>query len=275
MKKKIVLSFMVILVIFCCSACNGSVTRTLRHDGFTYGAEFTCDNFFPKDKDDTSYEKIKYLTSTHIVNDKGKIYEISLSQQYSNKSNCKPAETNIEVVAIFDDNVIKASDGKYYYLATNNNTVAYSEVTNQDKNYFVYDLLLNPEGTIKVVTADDNAGLYYVLKNDGNVYGFTVSQNDRKAPPSVSNITIAYNKNNYGGDIIDFNFAGNSSATYVRTKDKIYKMIAENADECKKYADVQCNYKMKESDSYNEYKDYYLAYNGHMVITTYGRIFNA
>ena len=175
MKKKIIFSFMVILVIICCSACNGSVTRALRHDGFTYGAEFVCDNFFPKDKDDVSYEKIKYLTSTHIVNDKGKIYEISLSQQYSNKSNCKPAETNIEAVAIFNDNVIKASDGKYYYLTTNNNTVAYSEVSNQDKSYFVYDLLLNPEGTIKVVTADDNSGPYpYIVANESAIFSFSI-----------------------------------------------------------------------------------------------------
>ncbi len=275
MKKKIVFSFLVVFVILFCSACNGSVTRTLRHDGFTYGAEFVCDNFFPKDKDDISYEKIKYLTGTHIINDKGKIYEISLGQQYSNESNCKPADTNIQVVAIFDENVIKASDGKYYYLATNNNTVAYSEISNQDRSYYVYDLLLNPEGTLKVVTVDDNSGLYYVLKNDGNVYGFTVSKSDRNSPPSVANITIVYNKNNYNGNIIDFNFAGNSSATYVRTKDKIYKMYAENGDDCKKYADVECDYKMKESESYNEYKDYYLAYNGHMVITTYGRVFNA
>lgn len=275
MKKKCLFGLLILLIIGCCSACDGTVTRALRHDGFTYGDEFVCDPFFPKDKEDTSYEKIKYLTSSHIINDKGKIYEMSLGQKYSNDLNCKPADTNIEVVALFDNKVVKATDGKFYYLATDNNTVAYSEVSNQDRSYLVYELLLNPEGTIKVITVDDSAGLYYVLKSDGNVYGFTVAQNDRKSPPSIANITIVYNKNNYDGDIIDFNFAGESPATFVRTTNKIYKLYAENGDDCNKYADVVCDYKMKESDSYTEYKDYYLAYNGYMLITTYGRVFNA
>lgn len=275
MKRKCFFGLIIVLVLIFCSACKGDVTRALRHDGFSYGDEFVCDVFFPKDKEDTTYERIKYLTTSHIINDKGKIYEISLGQKYSNDSNCKPADTNIEVVSIFDDSIVKATDGKFYYLSTSNSSISYTEVTPEDRSYLVYELLLNPEGTIKVKTVDDSTGLYYVLKSDGNVYGFTVTQNDRKTPPSVSNIIVVYNKNNYDGDIIDFNYEGDKSTTFVRTNNKIYKMIAENADECKKYADVACNYKMKESDSYNKYKDYYLAYNGYMVITTYGRVFNA
>lgn len=275
MKKIFVLSFIMTFVLICCSGCDGDVTRSIRHDGFSIGNDFVCDIFFPKKKDDTSYEKIKYLTDTHIITDKGKIYEISLSQPYANNANCKVADTDIEVDSIFDNKIIKAVDGKLYYLTPDNQTAAYSEVSAEDNSFYIYDLLLNPAGTVKVLTADSSSGLYYVLKDDGNVYGYTVSQNDRNAPPSITSTSIIYNKNDYDSKIVDFNYAGESSATFAKTENSAYKMYMENEEECSKYVDVQCKYKMKEFESYREYKDYFLAYNGKTIITKYGKTFSA
>ena len=53
--------FVALFIVITCSACNGSVTRDIRHAGFSVGGEFTCNNFYPKDKNDTSYEKIRYF----------------------------------------------------------------------------------------------------------------------------------------------------------------------------------------------------------------------
>ena len=52
-------------------------------------------------------------------------------------------------------------------------------------------------------------------------------------------------------------------------------MKATNAEECTKYADVECIYAMSESEVFNEYNDYIFAYNGSTLITTYNKVFNA
>ena len=158
MKKKLGLIIIVFAVVLC-SACEGDVTRAIRHDGFTIGSDFVCDAIFPKNKKDTDYEKVRYMTGSHIITEAGKIYEISPSQQYSNESNCRVADTSIEVVSIFDSKIVKATDGKFYYLTSEGQTGAYTEVTKEDNNYNTYNLLLGPEGTIKVVTADSNKGV--------------------------------------------------------------------------------------------------------------------
>lgn len=274
MKRIIICGLTLSLVLLCC-ACNGDVTRALRHSGFNVGSEFVCEPFFPKKKDDYSYDRVKFLTDSHIINEKGKIYEVSFGQLYANKANCKKAETTIDVVALFDDRIAKSSDGKYYYLVAANNVVPYTEVTDADNSYAIYDILLRPEGTKKVITADSSNGLYYVLKSDGSVYGYTLNKADRNSPIQITETSLIYNKVDYGGDdIIDFNYAGDSKATFVKTATKAFKMDAENAEECYKYADVECNYKMSEFTAYEEYFDNIIAYNGKTIITKYGKVFS-
>lgn len=272
--KKCFMFIIVFISILFCTACKGNVTRALRHDGFNYGDEFVCDAFYPKNKDDTSYEKIKYLTTTHIITDQGRIYEISLDRSYSNDTNCRVADTNLEVVSIFDESIIKASDGKLYYLSSDKAT-PYTEVTSQDNSYELYSLLLSQLGVTKVTTVDSSSGTYYALNANGNVYIYNVSKKDRNSPLQVTGSSIVYRSADYGGNIIDYNYAGNSGSTFIRTNDKVYKMTAENGTECTKYADVECNFVIKESEAYTKYKDYFLGYNGYMVITTYGRVFTA
>ena len=274
-KNKLKFLFLVGICCFICTGCDGDVTRDIRHDGFSYGTEFNCDYFFPKDKEDTSYKKIKYLTGTHVIDEDGKLYEISLGQAYSNNQNCRKADTKIVVDAIMDGSIARGSDGKYYYLTSSNNVVQYSEITNADNNFYIYDLLLKDKETIKVTTADSSSGLYYVLKKDGNVYGYIVSKADSRSEPVITSSKIVYGSDNYGGDIIDYNYAGNSVSTFVRTANKIYKVYATNGSECSKYADVECQYAMKSSDTLNEYKDRIIAYNGSTLITDYKRVFSA
>ena len=109
MKKIIMMVTVFLVLVLCCTACKGDVTRSLRHEGYSYGAEFSCDAFFPKDKEDTSYDKIKYLTPSHVITEDGKIYEISMERAYSNEENCKLADTKLEVAAVFDNSIFKAT----------------------------------------------------------------------------------------------------------------------------------------------------------------------
>ena len=274
MKKIFKYSVFMILVLIFCSACDGDVTRELRHSGFNVGNEFVCDAFYPKNKDDLNYQKIKYFTGSHIITEQGKIYEVSMQQQYANKSNCKVADTSIEVIAIFDNKIVKAKDGKFYYLFADSATTPYSEVTSSDNSYQVYDLLLKPESTIKVITADSSSGLYYVLKNDGNVYSYTLSSSDRNSPLSITSTNLVYNKADYGSEnLVDFNYVGDNGATFVRSDTRAFKMNATNAEECQKYVDVACKFQMEEFTAYSKYKDSIIAYNGSTIITKYKLIF--
>lgn len=273
MKKIIYVGFLFIFIILC-TGCNGSVTRDIRHSGFSVGSEFICSNFYPKDKEDTSYEKIRYFTGTNIINSSGKIYELSLSQYFTNKENCKEADTNILVEAIFDNSIIKGTDNKYYYLVANGEVTKYSEVTTKDNSYYIYDLLLKEADVVKAVTANSNTGSYYVLKSDGNVYEIVITSTDRNSPPKITSSKIIYDKTVYGGSIIDFNYAGDSINTFIRTEDKVYRMKITNLEECKKYADINCKYAIEEDELLEKHLDRIIAFNGSTLITDYKLMFS-
>ena len=263
---------LIIIGSFFLSACNGTITRELRHDGFNVGSTFTCENFIPTKKDALA-DQIKYLTNTHIISASGNIYEVSLGQPYANKENCKVADTNLKVKAIFDNNIIKAEDNKYYYLNSKNNVSAYTEVPETDNSYELYNLLLEDEDTIKVVTANNSTGEYYVLKTDGNVYSYTLSKADRNTPLQVTSIVTVYSTSEYGSNIIDFQYAGNNLGTYIRTNDKVFRMRSTNYEECSKYADIACTYNISEDTVLMEYQDNIVTFNGSTLITNYGQVF--
>ena len=268
-KLKVLVLFLIILL---CSACNGSVTRNIRHAGFSVGSKFICNGFFPENKEDTSYTKIRYFTGNHLIDQNGKIYELSLSQLYQNKQNCKKADTTIIVKAIFDDKIIKGMDDRYYYLIPQNDVSAYSEIPKTDNSYEIYDLLLKEPDVIKITTANSSTGEYYILKTDGNIYSYTITKKDYNEPSSVTAISTVYNKNDYGSKIIDYNYAGNSLSTFIKTENSVYRMYITNK-ECTKYADITCIFALKEDDMFNEYKQKIMAYNGNMLITDYHQVF--
>lgn len=271
MRKFLKFSLLAFLVVLFCCGCEGDVTRELRHAGFSVsGGEFVCNAFF---NDEGLTEDIRYLTENRIITNYGRIYEVSLGNTFSNKQNCKLADTELKVKSILDSNIFRADDGRIYRLVGDGQTNAYTSVSSSDNNYYVYSLLLQGVDVIKVVTADSNNSIYYVLKSDGNVYGYTLSKGDRNSPPSVAGTTIVYNQKDYGGPIIDFGYFGESTSTFVRTEDKVFHLVMDNAEECTQYADVKCTYHMEEDPVFNEQGEYILAFNGSTLITTYNKVF--
>ena len=264
---------LVVVILLLCTACNAKITRTIRHAGFDISSKFVCEGFYPKDKEDTTFNRIRYFTENHLIDQDGKIYEISVGQAYQNGENCKAADTKILVKAIFDNSLIKGMDDKYYYLVGQNDVSSYSEVPNTDNSYEVYNILLKDVDTIKVVTANSSEGVYYVLKTDGNVYSYTLGKKDYNSPTTVTAMSTVYDKTDYDSKIVDFNYAGNSLNTFIKTESKIYRMRITNSEECSKYADVECKYQMQEDPLFDEYKERILMYNGSSLLTDYKQLF--
>ena len=48
--KKRVLLVLLFLVVIICTACNGNVTRDIRHAGFSVGEKFQCSYFYSNGK---------------------------------------------------------------------------------------------------------------------------------------------------------------------------------------------------------------------------------
>ena len=270
--------YIFIIVAFLClfvSGCDGDVTRNIRHAGFNIDGEFKCDVVMPSDKKDTSYANIRYMTGGYMILEDGTIYELSLGQQYANKQNCKIADTSKRVVSIFDDKYFKSNDDKYYYLSTNEGTATYTEVPKTDNSYPLIDLLLKDATNVKVVTGNNSSGEYYALKNSGDIYKYTITRNNQTRIETITNTSLVFDKKDYGGSkIIDFNYAGNSLGTFIKTSDKVYRMKISNADECNKYADIACKYKIMEDEMFQEYGDRIIFFNGSYLITDYGKKFS-
>ena len=273
-KGKIVFCFFILFMLVFCTACDGNVTRDIRHAGFSIGGTFVCDNFYPKNKEDTNYEKIRYFTGSHIITTDGYLYEIALSQPFTGGQNCRLADTEIVVKAIFDNVVAKATDGRYYYLLPQNNVPSYTAIPETDNSYLIYDILLREEDIVKVVTADSSMGIFFVLKTDGNIYSYRIMAADRYSPPQLVSVQVVFDKTKYGGPIVDFNYAGASLSTFVRTDEKLVRMKVTNSKECSKFADVGCEFDMKEDPMYEKYKDRIITFNGVYLITDYKQIFN-
>ncbi len=274
MKKYYIFIIAAFLCLFV-SGCDGDVTRNIRHAGFNIDGEFKCDVVMPSDKKDTSYANIRYMTGGYMILEDGTIYELSLGQQYANKQNCKIADTSKRVVSIFDDKYFKSNDDKYYYLSTNEGTATYTEVPKTDNSYPLIDLILKDATNVKVVTGNNSSGEYYALKNSGDIYKYTITRNNQTRIETITNTSLVFDKKDYGGSkIIDFNYAGNSLGTFIKTSDKVYRMKISNADECNKYADIACKYKIMEDEIFQEYGDRIVFFNGSYLITDYGKKFS-
>ncbi len=276
MKKKIGLLIGIAVSTILLTGCDGNVTRDIRHAGYSLSQEdFSCSSLMPVDDETPASDTIMYSNGSYAITNSGRLYELSLSQPYSNEENCKKISFSVDIIAYMDGTILKGKDNKFYYAPGSTNASPLSEVTANDSEYPLYQILLGGDNVVKVVTVDNNQGIYYVLENDGTVYQYTVTRADSNSPYTLTAKSPVFSSSQYG-EIIDFNYAGESGATYIKTTSEIYRMQATNEEECTKYADIACKYKLKKDTTKTKYykEEPKLLYFGpNMIITTYGKEF--
>lgn len=270
MKKKYIILFIFIFLICGCSYKYASVTRSIRHSGFTIANNtFKCEAIYNKEEIN---DKIKLYIGNYMISENGNIYETNLGKLYSNNYNCKKPDFKGSVSAMFDLNVLKDNKGDYYYIGGNERVAAFSKVIETDVDYALYDILLKDSDVIKVSTVNSKTLEFYVLKSDGNIYQYMIINNDKEY--LVDSINLLYSARDFGSKILDFNYNGSSSSTFIKTENNYYRMKVTNSDKCYKYADVACKYEIMQDIELTNVMDKILAYNGSTLITTYGKIFN-
>lgn len=268
---KYIILFIFIIILSGCDYKYASTTRTIRHSGFSVNSNnFLCDSIYYKDE---ILDGVKIFAGNYMITNNGYIYQVSLGKKYTNNYNCMKPDFNTKISAILDSSILKGNDGYYYYLNANGSN-PFTVVTTNDEKYNLYNTLLKDSGVVKVSTVDSNGGIYYVLKNDGNIYKYNVVQDsNNKTNYYTNSVEIVYGSDKYG-KIIDFNYNGSSVSTFVKTTDSIYRMRIENIDECSKYADVVCKYTFDKDEGLSSVYNDILAFDGSTLITNYGKVFN-
>ncbi len=269
-RVKYIILFIFIFICIGCSYKYGSSIRNIRHSGFNLSkSEFVCDVIATEDE---IKDPVKFYVGNYLITESGNIYETNLSKVYSNDMNCKKPDFDVSIKAIFDLSILKGTDNKYYYVGGTNNVAAFSEVSTNDEDYVLYDLLLKEDDVLKASTINAKDGTYYVLKEDGNIYQYTIIKENEVY--KLINSFLLYDSSDYDSKILDFNYNGSSTTTFVKTEKSYYRMQVTNSEECYKYADVACKYEMLKDEKLTEEKDRIMAYSGSTLITNYGRVFN-
>ncbi len=285
---KYVKLFIICFIVFLLCGCEGDITRNIRHAGFSLSnSSFVCDAILAENKDDTEYETIVFFDpgNSYMITNDSKIYEISLSQKYSDGQNCRLMESSIGIVSIFNNTIFRGTDNNLYYLKSSGKNERYSQVTIDDNNYELYRLLLDDASVIKVIKDDSTSNQYFVLRGDGRIFIYTVAQEEVKTDSNKSSYSRkkvyvikgtkeAAFSSKITTPIRDFNYSYNSQASsYAITDNELFRSVALNSDDCSAYADIECEYEFKRDNALMDSWDYILAYNGNTLITTYGKVF--
>ncbi|MBR3362874.1 MAG: hypothetical protein IKG40_02995 [Bacilli bacterium] len=245
--KKIII---IVVLMFLLTGCKGDDVRSFRSIGYNLSnANFKCDYV----------DSFKFLGDDFAVGSDDRLYSISYDLIYKNKNNCKIMDKNLKVSAVYNNEIVKMNNGFIYKINDENKLDQVSEKENNIVYYFLKD-----DNNVKII---EYSNIYYIMKQDGNVYKYIVSDNDGTL--KVAGVEMLQNV--YGGSIVDFNITDNKLTMYFKTNEKYYRNQIVN-EECLKYADVLCEYQIKEDAYLNKYRNIIQAYNGDILILNSGKV---
>ena len=236
----LILLFVLIFVFFFPKKSN-SFSKKLEKKGFTESKEqFICKSI----NDDSKLIMTTRKYSLIVIN--GEVYDINFKTPYENGENCMNRDFSTKLTSHID-NILVGEDNKYYIVYDN------LSVKEEEFSYDIKDI---------VMKADK-----YILKKDGNIYYLEGNK-----------MVLKYKKSDFIGEIQSISVMNSDyredeeRKIIVITDDAIYYSYSENAEKCRIYADVKCNYNMKEDNFLSKYRKEILYVDDTILITKQGKI---
>lgn len=275
--KKIRIFIISMMIILCLSGCNTNVEDKNTKEDTLYNYLKTNNNSVRKIKCTAlkSSNNLMYLDYNYFILENGEIYQIAPKGKiYSNEEECIKMTTDILITDV-RNNIMFGNNGKRYTMYTTFegdkiNLEEYMRCNSLD----LVDCFLETKGFIKSINMilkddeqyknDDNNSIYYskymALKNDGNIYEVVVKQslNMNGYVNEIVEENILYSKETYGS-IKDFDYLyseydNENGMKNIISDNNFYSIKKIETEECKKYADIECETKLEVNAIYNKYK---------------------
>jgi len=275
---------------------------------YKYDTTINCEAF---DNEIKYFNYYSNLNRGWLVTENDDVYLFNLYELYSNNTNCKKIDDKFDEISFvvrdidggfkyFNSNMQEI----YINISDYNGTVEASDVYDRDNFvYGVYDstntdvrktilTVLEENGYIKTQLAPGPLG----IKGDNKIYGFYLSNIGGNAnfldEFIIRNQTVEF-RADYGEKIIDFYFTpnvdyyyyGRSDSHYNEEKlnnymfdnfvltDKGYYRYLLVDEDCEKYIDIECEYKLMKDEELTKFKDYILYRDELVLITKNGRVY--
>lgn len=215
--------------------------------------------FVSKELKCDALDNIKLLTSDRLITKDNEIYDISFDKLFSNNQNCKKIETNINISNI-RDGFIFSKDNKFYIISD------FEEVGITDR----LQIYLLDKNIIKIIESDYdeiNGKINLLVFKNNNIYKQTYNlnlangnriitfENEElyKSLEEYGNIKhITFEPHLYTNS--DKNIQLWKSTIKTIISDKGYYYLNEvKTDECTKYVDIECEFELKESETYKRF----------------------
>lgn len=255
MKKLIVVIGLAFLLIGC--GVNENTTEKLNDKDFAKALKakqfgdieesFICSDAYK--------EGVKYFYTNFIVLNNGEIYDINRGKLFSNDENCRKNESGLRIDRILNDEYLFDVNGEVYHFDRYDDNFVFDKIEKENDKEII---IKNYEGILFSINTKDG---YYVLRDDGSIYLETYEYDYSTKTLKVLNQTKLYDKDEFSGDVKNM-FIVNEEKIVLVTDKAVYKTVASNKEDCEKYVDVECNYKMEKDEflSNNIDKIIYLDY---------------
>lgn len=232
----------------------------------------TCDKI--KDKIDA------IETDTIYIN--GKTYRFNPNQLFSNNQNCIEIENADYDKLIFSDTngVILEKNDILFHIVNNDGNYTRVDEFDEDASFFgvfkIAKALMNFEGILGYTLGND--GLY-VLKEDGNVYLFSMKWNDNSSTYTVKDLNkIVYNFEDYGKIKYIYhnsNFNKTDENLVLYTENGLYNIQDIETEECLKYADISCKREIIKISEFDKFKDEIIYFDRFQFIDNKLNVYNS
>ena len=311
--KKLIVCFLMLIFLSGCGCSKKEEEVILKTEEEIYLEKLNENNYVPYsiyvENENKSLDcpeltnDIKYLGSGSFLTSDGRLFIYS-SKLYSNDKNCKEVSADIKIEKILNSYSYYDIEGNRYSLDSTTGTLKKEDykdefhlfLLDKYKNYEYWDYndgkyMEEIDTSLNESVTENNtsittryAGGAYCLRN-GKVYFDAYRSITTYSYTTGSETVYKLTKSIVVYDGVDFSsnimrVYSCSGANYknnlpvcLKTENKFYSLKVTNAEECGKYADVECIYEMKSEDILTEYYSKIGYFDGKFIIDTNNKLF--